>query len=242
MGIKYSVIKEDEFIKSVWSGGTTEQIYIYPPDAIYKNADFLFRISRASVDISPSEFTKIPGVYRFIMPLDSELILTHDNKTDINLKPFESYEFSAEIHTKSRSVAKDFNLMLANGAEGDMKSVYLEADHPFIYKHDKYIHDIVHFKNESMENYDNKLIKVDENEFQISSEEYGSNQYTQTKRKYFTGFYTPIEGMIINIDGQSINLPACSLFLAESDYDAKLRQISINSKTCSYIIVIRVYI
>lgn len=200
MSINFCVIKEDSFIKSVWSGGTTEQIYIYPHDAVYKNADFLFRISRASVDIKPSDFTKISGVKRFIMPLDSQLILTHDEKTDIKLKPFEVYEFSAEIDTISKSIAKDFNLMLANGAQGDMSSVYLEANYAFLYED------------------------------------------TQFTNKYFIGFYTPFEEVIININDQTIKLSEGSLFIAKSDDDAHLGYINITSKQSTHIIVIKVII
>lgn len=186
---KFSVIQEEDFIISTWSGGTTEQIFIYPANAVYKNMDFLFRISRASVEISPSEFTQLPGIHRFIMPLDNELVLTHDNVTDIRLRPFETYGFSGDKDTISKSPAKDFNLMISEGIKGDMRAVYLEAGKPFIYSPTKSAEDII---------------------------ECGENRKNESAEKYFTGFYTPDLGVIIKNEDTAIDLPANSLFLSES--------------------------
>ena len=227
MSIKFSVIEERDFLKSKWSGGTTEQIFIYPHDAVYKEMDFLFRISRASVDISPSEFTRLPGIQRFIMPLDNELVLTHDNITDIRLRPFEAYEFSGDMDTTSKSPAKDFNLMLAKGIAGDMRALHLEAEKPFKYNAAANI-------QKSNQNQTGLTNEVSDG---ATSE--NLDEEVCAAEKYFIGFYTPDTGVIIDMDRHNINLAAGSLFLAESEDEA---DISISSKTDSRIIVIRILV
>lgn len=225
MSIKFSVIEERDFLKSKWSGGTTEQIFIYPPDAVYKEMDFLFRISRASVDISPSEFTRLPGIQRFIMPLDNELVLTHDNITDIRLRPFEAYEFSGDMDTMSKSPAKDFNLMLAKGIAGEMRVLHLEAEKSY--------------RCNAKENI-KKLNPNHAGHIKLNSDgtkSEGADHHVHTAEKYFIGFYTPDTGVIIDCEGSITDMPAGSLFFAESEDEA---DISMSSKTDSRIIVIRI--
>lgn len=125
------LIKSKDFIVTQWSGGKTTEIYIYPEDANYKKINFKYRISSATVELQESNFTKLNGVYRFISPLDNKLKLTHNHKDFINLNPFEIYEFNGSLDTTSYGIAKDFNLMLANGAKGNLISVYIEEEYIF---------------------------------------------------------------------------------------------------------------
>lgn len=128
MEIKTRLIKEDDYIMTEWSGGKTTQIFIYPEGSNYKELNFKFRLSSATVELEKSEFTKLEGVNRFITLLDNGLKLTHNHKTYINLKPFEVYEFDGGIDTTSYGMARDFNLMLRDGVEGQLESIYIDKE------------------------------------------------------------------------------------------------------------------
>lgn len=132
MEIKTRLIKEDDYITTEWSGGKTTQIFIYPEGSNYKEFNFKFRLSSATVELEKSEFTKLEGVNRFITPLDNELKLTHNHKEYINLNPFEVYEFDGGIDTASYGMARDFNLMLRNGAEGQLESIYIDKEYSVV--------------------------------------------------------------------------------------------------------------
>lgn len=124
--LNINLLRNDDYQTTSWSGGKTTQIYIYPEDAIYKDLNFKFRISSATVELDKSEFTKLDGVHRFITPLDKELKLTHSLNDCIELKPFDVYEFSGGIETTSYGTARDFNLMIANGARGELETILVE--------------------------------------------------------------------------------------------------------------------
>lgn len=119
-------LKNDDYITTSWSGGKTTQIIIYPEDSIYKELNFKFRISSATVELEKSEFTKLDNVHRFITPLDNPLKLTHNEKDYIDIVPFQVYEFDGGIDTTSFGMARDFNLMLANGAKGSLENILVE--------------------------------------------------------------------------------------------------------------------
>lgn len=115
-------LTEADFRTSIWSGGKTTQLFIYPENSNYNTRDFKVRVSSATVELAESNFTKLEGVHRFIAPLDGNLSLTHDGKAFVDLKPFEIYEFEGDLETKSFGKVTDFNLMLVNGAKGELES------------------------------------------------------------------------------------------------------------------------
>lgn len=129
MKIEARLIKENEYITTEWSGGKTTELFIYPENTRYKDFNFKFRISSATVELEKSEFTKLPHIYRFITPLDNDLKLTHDHIDYINLKPYEIYEFQGDNHTSSFGKARDFNLMLRDGAKGQLQSICINREH-----------------------------------------------------------------------------------------------------------------
>lgn len=118
-------LSEVDFITSSWSGGTTTELFIYPKNSTYKERNFKVRLSSATVELEESEFTKLEGIQRFITPLDSSLKLSHNNRKIIKLEPFEVYRFDGGIVTKSFGKARDFNLMLAQDIEGELKNLYI---------------------------------------------------------------------------------------------------------------------
>ncbi len=116
----YQIIKKDDCQVSTWSGGKTCEIYIYPPTSIYSERDFKFRISSATVDLPESTFTKLPAYSRYIMPLQGQMELTHNQQEPIVLQPYQKNYFMGSDDTISRGTCTDFNLMLALGLKGDI--------------------------------------------------------------------------------------------------------------------------
>lgn len=106
---------------STWSGGTTTQLFIWPENADYASREFQLRISSATVELAESDFTSLPGVERYIIPLDGSFTLTHPLVDPIFLDPWATpYRFCGETPTHCVGVATDFNLML-KGVEGNME-------------------------------------------------------------------------------------------------------------------------
>ena len=113
---------------SVWAGGTTTELLIYPEDSSYQARDFFVRISSAAVELEKSDFTKLPGITRYIMPLRGSMKLEHFAQDDscfayAELSPFEVHRFDGGWGTVSHGVCTDFNLMLAEGWGGGMKTL-----------------------------------------------------------------------------------------------------------------------
>jgi len=61
---------------TLWSGGTTTQLCIYPYAATYTGRDFIFRISTATIESEESVFTKLPGYTRILMLLEGHTSAT----------------------------------------------------------------------------------------------------------------------------------------------------------------------
>ena len=115
-----------DYAVSAWSGGTTTQLAIFPPDAVYAHRDFLWRVSSATVDLEESDFTALPDYDRLIATLRGEIVLTHNGGAPLTLHPFEVHAFSGADATHSVGRRTDFNLMLRRGrASGTMEALHL---------------------------------------------------------------------------------------------------------------------
>ena len=115
-----------DYKKSEWSGGTTTQLAIFPPEANYAERDFLWRVSSAAVELEESDFTLLPDYDRLISTLAGELLLRHNGGPVLRLRPFEVHAFSGADATHSRGRCTDFNLMLRRGkARGSMEALRL---------------------------------------------------------------------------------------------------------------------
>lgn len=110
----------DNYTTSVWSGGTTTQLMIYPKTACYSERNFLFRISSATVETDHSLFTSLPGFTRYITPLNDSLQLVHRDHRSLLLHPLEIDCFQGEWHTEGFGKVTDFNLMVASVCRGSM--------------------------------------------------------------------------------------------------------------------------
>ena len=128
MNTDLKIRKSEDYKTSAWSGGTTTELFLYPPEAEYKAGDFQVRISSATVELAKSEFTNLPGVKRYLMTLEGNLDMIHGVNTKVSLKPYEVDAFDGGIPTVSYGKVRDFNLMLKNGADGEMEGVILAEE------------------------------------------------------------------------------------------------------------------
>ncbi len=111
----FRIIKEEDRKKSTWSGGTTEELFIYPNEANYQERNFNFRISIATTELEESIFTKLPNTKRIISVLEGKLELSHKENYNIKLEPYDIDRFSGEWDTHAKGKVKDFNLMIKKG-------------------------------------------------------------------------------------------------------------------------------
>lgn len=132
MSETYAVKKQEEFKTSLWSGGSTTELYIYPEDAIYKEGNFQCRISSATVEVERSDFTSLPGVKRYLSIFHGHLDMIHGEGEKVSLEPFQVDCFDGGVPTVSFGQVVDFNLMLKNGADGKMEASQISAGESFI--------------------------------------------------------------------------------------------------------------
>lgn len=124
----YKVIKRESYITNEWSGGVTTQFCIYPDNAKYKNRDFIWRLSSATVETESSEFTKLPDYNRILMVLDGRMELNHNDVEIINLNTFDQNEFDGASNTISLGKAVDFNLMMRKDkCSGKLKAFSIDS-------------------------------------------------------------------------------------------------------------------
>ncbi|MDP2723712.1 MAG: HutD family protein [Bacteroidales bacterium] len=126
--MKAQILTSNDFKTSAWSGGTTTQLYIYPPYAEYQLRNFDFRLSSARVETEKSEFTTLPGVARKLMILDGEIVIHHQNHYSKKLGKFDVESFEGEWKTTSVGTCTDFNLMTTGATYGEISSLILAAN------------------------------------------------------------------------------------------------------------------
>ncbi|MDQ8013541.1 MAG: HutD family protein [Flavobacterium nitrogenifigens] len=97
---------------SIWSGGLTYEYMIYPKTANYADRDFAFRISSATIEQVPSEFTKFKGYHRYLVMLDNDLDV-EVNKEKKAYEKYEIMEFNSDDEVTSFTKGTDFNWMVS---------------------------------------------------------------------------------------------------------------------------------
>jgi len=121
--IRPTLTRKSDIAVSRWSGGSTAQLFLYPPGASYAARDFQVRVSSATVEQTPSAFTSLPGYHRVLMPLIAPLKLAFENHGSADLRPFESAEFDGGWNTTSHGVCTDIGIMLAAPWQGSLVAV-----------------------------------------------------------------------------------------------------------------------
>lgn len=120
-------IAKESVTASQWTGGQTREYSIYPKVALYGDRNFDFRISSATIEAIPSEFTKFEGYHRYLAMLDGPLQLTI-NEIDKQYENHELFAFKSTDSITSYTQGTDFNLMLHNRIIDEVVEV---RNHPF---------------------------------------------------------------------------------------------------------------
>lgn len=126
--MEIKITRKSEHVTSLWSGGTTCQLAISPEDSSYKERNFDFRLSTASIETEESSFTRLPGISRTIMILEGELKLEHKKRHTKTLKKFDTDCFQGDWNTISFGKARDFNLMTSGNVKGVLESIPLKPN------------------------------------------------------------------------------------------------------------------
>ncbi len=129
-----TILSNQHFKVSDWSGGTTTELFIFPPDASYQERNFVFRLSTARIEIEKSTFTSLPGVTRKIMILDGEIRIDHQNHYAKNLYKFDVDTFEGDWKTTSVGRCTDFNLMTTEKIKADLTAVVIEKNQRLDYQ------------------------------------------------------------------------------------------------------------
>jgi environmental stress-induced protein Ves len=125
-GIPYWITRKDQINERSWSGGTVNQLFLFPGDADFEKKNFTCRISTATVDVMESIFTPFEGFDRIIMTTDDDLVLAHDGGDKITLKKYEPHLFDGGAETRSWGKVHDFNcIMDKKGCRGEVAAMTL---------------------------------------------------------------------------------------------------------------------
>jgi environmental stress-induced protein Ves len=112
--------KQKDYTKIDWGGGSSTEIFIYPEGANYKELNFDFRLSTATVEAEYSVFSQLPSVSRKLLLLQGEFELVHEGHHSSRLTPGNVDTFEGDWKTESFGTGVDFNLMMRNGVQGDV--------------------------------------------------------------------------------------------------------------------------
>ena len=123
METSLKLLQSADYLTTMWSGGTTKQLLIFPASAVYANRDFIWRVSSATVELDESDFTPLPDYCRFISTVEGCISLSHDGGKRRVLYAGDIHKFDGGERTHSCGRCTDFNLMLRKGqADGVMST------------------------------------------------------------------------------------------------------------------------
>lgn len=109
--MRIELIHKREVTPAEWDGGKTWELFIFPKEAKYADRDFDFRISTASIEKSPSTFTRFKGYRRFLVMLTGDLHIIRNGEKE-SVKHNQVFKFSSDDEIDSYSSGQDFNLMV----------------------------------------------------------------------------------------------------------------------------------
>ncbi|PCH70858.1 MAG: hypothetical protein COC06_03355 [Bacteroidales bacterium] len=126
--MNFEIRKAEDFNTINWAGGTSTQLFIYPPTSDYQRRDFNFRLSTATVEIEESDFTSLLGVSRKLMILDGAIEIFHENRYCKKLGKFDTDRFEGDWKTSSIGKCIDFNLMTRGNTSGEISALSIEKN------------------------------------------------------------------------------------------------------------------
>jgi environmental stress-induced protein Ves len=126
--MEFILHKAEHFTTNTWQGGTTTELFIFPLTANYKERDFEFRLSTATVEVNESSFTSLPGISRKLMILDGKITIQHEGRYSKELNKFNIDSFEGDWHTSSVGMCTDFNLMISGKITGELDSLIINQN------------------------------------------------------------------------------------------------------------------
>ncbi|OYU95403.1 MAG: hypothetical protein CFE21_09660 [Bacteroidetes bacterium B1(2017)] len=105
-------LKDLEYVKTRWEGGTSTQLLILPVNASYAQRNFQIRISKATIKGGESNFTLLPGIKRNLVLLEGAVLLSLKGKGKRLMLPGDEMNFSGNQEISSLGKATDFNVMM----------------------------------------------------------------------------------------------------------------------------------
>ena len=97
---------------AAWSGGETEQIYIFPEDGNFESGDFGYRFSIASINDEKTEFTFMENIGRVFMAIDPfRLEIDGDGYA---IARGETLNFKSQQKVTCEGKGKAFNVMIGD--------------------------------------------------------------------------------------------------------------------------------
>lgn len=120
--MKFRIISGESVPLSTWAGGTSKQYFIFPESSSYQGRDFLFRMSMATSNSDEkSVYSDLKNFTRHLVMLDGMAKVTHVGHYDITMIPYETIDvFDGGWESFAEGKAADFNLMIGQGAVGQM--------------------------------------------------------------------------------------------------------------------------
>ncbi len=117
------VIKKNEFVVHGWSGGTTAEIFCFPPSSSWERKDFEIRISSADCRLDGAPYSDFTGYTRHITPLKGHMHMVHEGHHSVCLEPYDVDIFDGSWQTHHTGLAIDFNLLHTKDWNGKMYAV-----------------------------------------------------------------------------------------------------------------------
>lgn len=105
------LIRRNSLVKESWSGGSTTEIYLYPPKQSYKSRNFLWRLSEAIIEDEKTIFTKLDGFHRITLVLEGQLKLQHQDYEPIKLNTLEQNHYKGHWLTVSEGKVTNLNII-----------------------------------------------------------------------------------------------------------------------------------
>ncbi|MBR4879829.1 MAG: HutD family protein [Clostridia bacterium] len=122
------LLSRNNALLSKWSGGTTAQLMIFPESSEYKDRDFDYRISVATIDDETSTFTSLPDYHRYMVALSDKINITN-NGQPVQLNRCELYEFEGADSVESFGKAVDLGIMCRrNKCHADIRILAYEMN------------------------------------------------------------------------------------------------------------------
>ena len=104
--MQYQIIKREDFIVHRWSGGTTSEIFLFPPSSCWEKKDFQIRISSADCRVDGAPYSDFTGFTRHILPLRGSMHMFHEGHHEVLLNPFDVDIFDGAIMVHIKNIRK----------------------------------------------------------------------------------------------------------------------------------------